>query len=701
MFVKDLMTREFQTIQIEHTIQETLHCFTKIQSNIIPVINSSGILIGIITKNKIIHALANGASQTETIESMVNHEPIYIFENDLIIETRNLLLSYRIGHAPVVNQDMKPIGILSTTQILFGYEQQFDHMQSRLSLLFSNLNFGLISVDTKMNVNAFNPFAEQFLKFPHESLRKDIFIEHEGISSLLKQVLIYGEKDANMKISLNGYSLLMRCYPLIERNQIIGAMLLIENMTQLERTVEALEFSKEWEEKLRSVIELAYDGLIIVNQKGEITMVNDGFCELFNTTQNKLINYNVKDIYPQLAIHDVLKSGIKMNNVAKMIGTTQCLITVLPIHDEDEMIGAVCKITYRGLKHLQEALNRVTKLEKQVTYYQKELQERKGTKYSFANIIGDSPIIQKVKKEAFAASQSLSTVLLLGESGTGKELFASGIHVASKRNGKFIQVNCAAIPADLLESELFGYSEGAFTGAKKGGKKGKFELAQNGTLFLDEIGDMPLLLQTKLLRVLQEKEFEPIGSNQVLSLNTKIIAATNQNLQHLIADNQFREDLFYRLNVMNIHIPPLRDRKEDIQDITEAIIEQLNQAGFSIKGVTHYALTKLLQHEWPGNIRELYNALERAANLTIDGYIDASNLPNFQQTNELPSIKPPNQTIVNHESMIYKEALETKEKQLIENALIEANGNKAKASRILGISRTWLYTQMKKYNIQH
>ena len=287
----------------------------------------------------------------------------------------------------------------------------------------------------------------------------------------------------------------------------------------------------------------------------------------------------------------------------------------------------------------------------------------------------------------------MSTVLIIGESGTGKELFAQGIHAASGQPGPFVQVNCAAVPPELLESEFFGYADGAFTGAKKGGLKGKFELAQNGTIFLDEIGDMALPLQTKILRVLQEKEFQPIGSSKTIHLHTKIIAATNQNIEQLIIEGKFREDLYYRLNIMRLNIPPLRERIEDLPDIIHAIINRLNQGGFYIKGVTHFALTKLMKHTWPGNVRELQNILERAANLKTSDYIDADDIPTFNHDIEEKIISP-------QSTSTYKDMIHSTEKDLINTALKEAKGNKTKASQLLGISRPWLYTKMKKYNLE-
>ncbi|MEW8987800.1 MAG: sigma 54-interacting transcriptional regulator, partial [Bacillus sp. (in: firmicutes)] len=321
---------------------------------------------------------------------------------------------------------------------------------------------------------------------------------------------------------------------------------------------------------------------------------------------------------------------MSIRNTPQLINGQQSLISIFPIKEKEETIGAICKVTYRGLTHLHEALTKVKKLEKQLSDYQNKFNEMKGTKYTLFDIAGESSAIKKVKHEATLASRSMSTVLITGESGTGKELFAQGIHAASGQMGPFIQVNCAAIPAELLESEFFGYSEGAFTGAKKGGMKGKFELAQNGTIFLDEIGEMSLSLQAKLLRVLQEREFQPIGSAKTVHINSKVIAATNQNIEKMVEDGRFREDLYYRLNIIRLNIPPLRERLEDLPEIIQAIINRLKQNGFYIKGVTHSALTKMLRHSWPGNVRELQNVLERAANLKTGDYIEEEDIPTYK-----------------------------------------------------------------------
>lgn len=290
-----------------------------------------------------------------------------------------------------------------------------------------------------------------------------------------------------------------------------------------------------------------------------------------------------------------------------------------------------------------------------------------------------------------------STILITGESGTGKELFAHAIHHESlRKKGPFIAVNCGAIPENLLESELFGYEEGAFTGARRSGKPGKFELANGGTLFLDEIGDMPLHLQVKLLRVLQEYTIERVGGIKPLIIDVRIIAATNRNLEEMIKDNQFRNDLYYRLSVIPFHIPPLRERMEDLELLVHCFIQKYNLIlGKNIKGYKKDALARMVEYSWPGNVRELENAIEYSANVCPDSLIDASYLPDriIKHTTALSPLKP-------QESVRSIADLE-------KNAIVEAlkrygtsNHAKENIARYLGMSRSTLYRKIKEMGIQ-
>lgn len=311
------------------------------------------------------------------------------------------------------------------------------------------------------------------------------------------------------------------------------------------------------------------------------------------------------------------------------------------------------------------------------------------------NIIGDSDAINKVKKQALMASKSTSTVLITGESGTGKELFARAIHNHSKRcENPFIAINCAAIPDNLLESELFGYEEGAFTGAKKGGKLGKFELANNGTIFLDEIGDMSLHLQAKLLRVLQEKELNKIGSKSNKFVDVRIIAATNKNLENMVSKGTFREDLYYRLNVIPINLPSLRERKEDIKSLIYFMVkEYAEKLKKDVTTIDISVVDKMLKYKWPGNIRELQNIIEYSVNMSSSKIITLDVIPNKIKNLEFEEYKQDDNTIRTLDELERKEIIKALKKYK------DYKKDKELVARTLGISRATLYRKLQKYNI--
>jgi transcriptional regulator with PAS, ATPase and Fis domain len=309
------------------------------------------------------------------------------------------------------------------------------------------------------------------------------------------------------------------------------------------------------------------------------------------------------------------------------------------------------------------------------------------------SIAGVSRAIESLKSEALTAASNNLPVLILGESGTGKELFAQAIHHASTRRlHPFMRINCAAIPKDLLEAELFGYERGAFTGARSDGKPGKFELAHHGTVFLDEIGDLPVEMQPKLLRVLEEKEFERVGGNRLIRSDFRLIAASNQDLQDMLEDGRFRKDLFYRLNVIPLHIPPLRERKEDILPLARHLLQQTSQeAGLSEIRLGPQAGRALLTYEWPGNVRELSNLLERVLQGLEGDRIRSSDLPFYLHQQKGAHRSRGRASLKTLHARTEREA--------IRYALEETGYNKSKAAKLLGIHRTLLYRKMKRYHI--
>ena len=328
-----------------------------------------------------------------------------------------------------------------------------------------------------------------------------------------------------------------------------------------------------------------------------------------------------------------------------------------------------------------------------------DLRSKIAQTYRFENIIGVSGKMQEVFRKIMKVANTNATVLLRGESGTGKELIARAIHYQSQRkNGPMVEINCASIPETLLESELFGHEKGAFTGAFKQ-KKGKFEMAHKGTLFLDEISEIPLNLQAKLLRVLQEQRFTRVGGLQNIQVDVRLIAATNANLEALVQEGRFREDLYYRLNVIPIIVPPLRERREDIGPLTDYFIQKYAaQNNRPVKGITQQARMILMQYDWPGNVRELENAIENAVVMAEGEYIQPEDLPAYLRTPQQQRL-PFQELLDGQNHLSYKEKLEAFEREIIRQALIETNGNKTRAAQKLGFSIRTLRNKVRKYNL--
>lgn len=326
----------------------------------------------------------------------------------------------------------------------------------------------------------------------------------------------------------------------------------------------------------------------------------------------------------------------------------------------------------------------------------KALKDELSNKYKVDNIIGNTGQMQDIYKTIGRVAETRATVLIQGESGTGKELVANAIHYNSlRKNGPFVKINCASLPESLLESELFGHEKGAFTGAISS-RKGKFELADQGSIFLDEIGEMSPVLQSKLLRVLQDQSFDRVGGNQPVKVDVRVIAATNKNLEKEVKDGNFREDLYYRLNVVFIKIPPLRERKEDLTVLVEHFLEKYSRdAKFQTIGISKGAFDCLKNYDWPGNVRELENVIERAIVFSGGNIITLEHLPVTLRPAE--NIVTP--SMFENDNMHFKDIVSDMEKELIVRALNKANWNRSKAAEILNINRRLLYSKIKEYNI--
>lgn len=439
----------------------------------------------------------------------------------------------------------------------------------------------------------------------------------------------------------------------------------------------------------------------IVDREGRYVYVNDNWVEGIGVSREKVLGKYVHDLFPNTKIDIALETGQSVvGEIFKGEHTKSILpISYAPLIEDNCIVGGIIYTIFKDTEDLLGYKQKLDKIQNQLEAYKKELKSIKNSHYTIQNIIGNSSKIENMKKLIYQASRSNSTVLIEGETGTGKELVAHSIHNLSNRNNSnFIKMNCAAIPIELFESELFGYEEGSFTGAKKGGQKGKFELANNGSIFFDEINQLSMMLQPKLLRALQEREIERVGGKNSIQVDVRIIAATNIPLEVLVEKNIIRNDLFYRLNVIKIKIPPLRERLEDIPLIIQGLINKLNiELGSKITGINPKVIEMFNKYSWPGNIRELQNAIERAMNIAWIGQLEPKHFNETIFQNKLSD-----ETIRTSEESDDL-SLKSKKNIVIKETVIEAlnksNGNKSQAAKLLGISRTVLYEKLKKYNI--
>ncbi|MGG3006591.1 sigma 54-interacting transcriptional regulator [Geobacillus stearothermophilus] len=565
---------------------------------------------------------------------------------------------------------------------------------ARRALIFHSSHDGMIVVDEYAYITDMNESAAQLL-----GVDKDEVVGRHILSVLpssgLPRVLKTRQTEFHQEVELaNGKKLIATRIPIIDDSgKLFGALAVFKDITELVALAEEITDLKEIRMMLEAIIHSSEEAISVVDENGNGILINPAYTRLTGLTEEDVIGKPATaDIAEGESMHmQVLKTRRPVRGARMKVGpkNRDVIVNVAPIIVDGVLKGSVGVIhDVSEIQRLTAELNRARQIIRTLE-----------AKYSFADIIGESEEMKVAIEQAKLAAKTPATILLRGESGTGKELFAHAIHNASDRKyNKFIRVNCAAIPETLLESELFGYEEGAFSGARRGGKRGLFEEANNGSIFLDEIGELSASTQAKLLRVLQEREIVRVGGTKPIPINVRVIAATNVNLEKAIAEGAFREDLYYRLNRMPIYIPPLRARKEDIPALCRHLIQKLNQDyGRNVEGVTDEAMVKLLAYDWPGNVRELENVLGRAMIFMKfhEVMIDISHLPPLSAPSAAPSVRPETEG----ELRPLDEMLGRYEAQLLEEALRRHRGNKTAAARALGISVRNLYYKLEKYNI--
>jgi PAS domain S-box-containing protein len=643
-------------------------------------------------------------AQEEGIKTGIDWQPFLTENIDIIIEvTGNDTVFQELRNGKDKKTILIPGSVAFLLSKLLEEKEELvvkhQNQSYQQELIFNATNDGMVVIDMFGKVILFNKRAQEIMGVSKEqAIGKSV---SEVIpTTRLPQILESKRIEANQKMVLsNDRKIITTRIPIVEENgTLLGAFAVFKDITEVVNLAEEITDLKEIQTMLQAIIHSSDDAISVVDEFGRGILINPAYSRITGLTHEQVIGQPATtDISEGESMHmQVLQTRRAVRGVPMRVGPSkrEVIVNVAPIIVQGKLKGSV------GVIH---DMSEIISLDRELNRARQIIRKLEA-KYTFEDIIGPSDEMMLAIEQAKLGAKTPATVLLRGESGTGKELFAHAIHNASDRKyNKFIRVNCAAISETLLESELFGYDEGAFSGAMRGGKRGFFEEANNGSIFLDEIGELSVNTQAKLLRVLQEKEFIRVGGTKPVIINVRVIAATNVNLERGIAKGTFREDLYYRLNRMPIQIPPLRKRKEEIPLLCELLIQKINRDyGRNVEGITQASLLQLMGYDWPGNVRELENILGRAIIFMnyYETFIDVQHLP------ELKNKKIDNDSPItnNQDLFAFDQSLPTMldeyEAKIIQQTLLRLNGNKTLTAKTLGLSVRNLYYKLEKYNLE-
>ncbi|WP_243454676.1 sigma-54 interaction domain-containing protein [Desulfosporosinus fructosivorans] len=558
--------------------------------------------------------------------------------------------------------------------------------------IFESMHNGVVAINRNKEVIVFNRAASRVLNIP-QSLAIGAQIDQVISNSNLIQVMKNGKEEYNQRLDINDRSIISNRSPIWRGNNIIGAVAIFQDISEFEVLSHQLDTFKAINKSLDDVIESLDDGIVVANAQGVIVRANDAYQHMTGITAKEFVGKHVSDLlkqgYMNKSVTEMVLERRSQVNVMDVRNGKDLLLSGNPIFDESGNVTFVVT-AIRDVSQLNELKAKLAESEQIKDKYFRLL-EHLRSQQPFKKIITKDPEMQKKLEIAYHVADVNTNVLILGETGVGKELIAQLIHRASKRAKQpFIKINCGAIPPNLVESELFGYESGSFTGALKEGKSGLFELAQGGTIFLDEVGELSLDLQVKILRAIQDKEITRIGGKKPILLDVRIVAATNRELESMVKEKTFREDLYYRLNVVPILIPPLRDRKADILSLVAEFLGKFNRKYGYQKWIHPDVMDVFLEYDWPGNIRELENTIER---LVVTYREDCIGMDALVGTS-LQLLKPSKIDITSLQACV-----ESEERRLLAEAY-RTTGSTRKAAAILKISQSSMVKKMQKYKIE-
>ncbi len=694
MKLKEIMSSNPIVFCPDIAIREAVHVFAENDIDGAAVVDEGEKIIGLFTKTHVYRAIEQGLDMNTPIEILMKRDVLIGHPDDKVEE----ILYKELGRLPVVDNDNKITGMITRTDLASVFFDSYHQIYNELQTIIDSTHNMILSVDEKGRIKVFNKSAEKMFGFKAEEVKgKDIMKVIP--SSRLMEVIETGRGAPLQRIRIKDSDYISNRSPIKKDGKIIGAVAVLQNITEMEKLSEELSHIKELNEELDAVFESSYDGLYITDGNGKTLRLNKAFEMIMGVNSREFLGKNVSQIEEEgIVSKSVSLEVLKRKELVTIIQQTKAGKTTLatgnPVFDEKGNIVRVVS-NVRDITELNMLKQKLEQFQGLRQHYENQLRTLRLQYTGSQTLVVKSAQMRDLLDIVMRLAKFDSTILISGESGTGKELIAETIHNNSKRNkGPFIRVNCGAIPETLLESELFGYESGAFTGAKKEGRAGYFEMAADGTLFLDEIGDLPFNLQVKLLRFLQNKEITRVGGGKSIKVDARILTATNRNLIEMVKKKEFREDLYYRLNVIPVYIPPLRERKEDIPSLVVHFLQLFNRKYRINKRISPDVVELFIRHEWPGNVRELENLIERLVVITTKELINVKDLPSYLGEGAEPSVSH----VMVSSIIPLQEAVESVEKQLLERVYAKYSTTRQMA-RELKVNASTVVRKAAKYGI--
>lgn len=652
----------------------------------IPVINEEQKYVGSITKEILIELYTTETNSKNRIASLLRKNIHCITESADV-----MFLAGATNEAVVVDEQGRVKGVITKNAIISALLTRLKGYQEQFETVINAAENGILAVNSDGIIMIANQTVSNLLGLEITQIIGR-YVTDVVPNTLLPHIMAIRKPLLGQKIMVGNTTIVANCSPIVNSEKIVGAVSVFQDVSILEKVACELDEVKSIMHELEKIIDSSYDGMTVTDGNGMMLRVNNAYERLTGIKGVEIIGKNMKDLinagyYDQSVTLQVMEKKERVTINQTIRGNRKVLVTGSPIFSEDGKLVRVVN-NCRDITDLTNLQNEITKSREDTIRYQSEISHLRAMQLNSGGIVYRSQSIERAIETAQKVANVNSSVLITGESGTGKELIAKLIHTTGMGIDKpFIKLNCAALPENLLESELFGYEPGSFTGAKREGKPGLFELAHNGTLFLDEIGDMPLVLQVKMLRVLQEKEIMRIGGAKPISVNVRIIAATHRDLAKMADEGNFRFDLYYRLMVVPIHLPPLRERKQDIPILIRHFMDKYNQKFKYNKSINNHTVDELMAYWWKGNVRELENVIECMIVTSNDNELTVEHLPEFVRRRSLP----------NKNSKL-KEAVERTEAYLLAETFKEYRSWDEVAKQ-LGIDRATTYRKAGKYKL--